>query len=145
MIFFKKNKGFTLIELMIVVAIIGILASIAIPNYSDYVEKSRRADAQAVLLSFSNVMERYATENNTYKGAAVGGGDTGTPAFFSAQAPLDGSNKYYDLSILVATRTLYVIAATPINGKAQANDLCGQLTITSKNEKDAAIAGCWKK
>ena len=57
-----NTKGFTLIELMIAVAIVGILAGIAYPSYQDSVRKSRRADAQGALLGFANAMERYFTQ-----------------------------------------------------------------------------------
>ena len=59
----RKHQGFTLIELMIVVAVIGILASIAYPSYREYVAKSRRAEAKTVLLSAQQWMERFYTEN----------------------------------------------------------------------------------
>ena len=61
-----NTKGFTLVELMIAVAIVGILASIAYPSYQDSVRKSRRADAKGALLGFANAMERHFTENNSY-------------------------------------------------------------------------------
>ena len=83
-----NTKGFTLIELMIAVAIVGILAGIAYPSYQDSVRKSRRADAKGALLGFANAMERYFTENNSYLGAGAGGGNTGIRPnyFFSQQA-----------------------------------------------------------
>jgi type IV pilus assembly protein PilE len=111
-----NTKGFTLIELMIAVAIVGILAGIAYPSYQDSVRASRRADAKGALLGFANAMERYFTENNTYAGAATGG-DTGTPAIFSVTSPVDGGTAYYNLTISAATARTYTLQATPINSQ----------------------------
>lgn len=116
----SKPNGFTLIELMIVVAIIAILAMVAYPSYSESVSKARRDDAMAALLGLSNAMERHFTEGNTYQGAAAGGTDTGAPAIYSSEAPVDGAIKYYDLTISAATATTYTVRATPKN--AQVDD-----------------------
>lgn len=125
---YKKQRGFSLIELMIVVTIIAILATIAFPGYQASVRKSRRADAQGALVTFAATMERHFTENNTYKGAASGGGDTGEPAIFATEAPLGGVDKFYDLTIQAAQATAYTLRATPKN--AQAGDGLMELTST---------------
>ncbi|MGM0769459.1 MAG: type IV pilin protein [Pseudomonadota bacterium] len=125
----RRNSGFTLIELMIVVAIIGILAAIAYPSYVEYVERSRRSDAQGALLGLANAMERHHTANNTYLGA--GAPNTGAPSIFPDEVPRDGNDKYYDLTITAATATTYTVRATPKN--AQAGD--GVLELTSTGIK----------
>ena len=137
----NKQKAFTLIELMVTVAIVGILASIAIPSYQGSVMKSRRADAQGALLGFANAMERYFTVNNKYTGAAVGGGDTGAPTIFSATSPVDGGTPYYNLTISAATASSYTLSAAPIG--VQASDACGTLTITQTGVKSPTTTGCW--
>lgn len=114
----KIQGGFTLIEVMIVVAILGILAAIAIPSYMDSTTKSRRADAQSALQGLGQAMERFYTENGTYEGAASGGADTGVPAIFAIKSPIDGSQTYYNLKIHSASATAYVIAAEPVGAQA---------------------------
>lgn len=129
----KKARGFTLIELMIVVAIIGILAAIAYPSYQDSVRKSRRGDCAGALAGLANAMERHFTMNNRYTGAAVGGANTGAPAIYSAQCPVDGDTATYDLTISTATATTYTLLATRTG--AQASDTCGNLTLTNTGVK----------
>ena len=68
----KQQKGFTLIELMVVVAIVGILVAVALPSYTDYVIRSKRADATGALMAATNAMERWRANNFSYAGATVG-------------------------------------------------------------------------
>lgn len=141
----KKHSGFTLIELMIALAIASILAAIAYPSYQDSVRKSRRADCEGALVAFSGAMERYFTTNNSYTGAGPAGADTGAPTIYATQCPVDGGNPSYNLTIQAATATTYTLQAAPVN--AQANDSCGTLTLTQANVKAASggtVATCWQ-
>lgn len=111
-------KGFTLMELMIVVAIVAIIAAIGYPSYQSSVAKAKRADGKGALEGLAQAMERHFTANNTYLGAASGGGDTGAPGIYPSEAPLDGTVKYYNLTIQAATATTYTLRATPKNSMA---------------------------
>ena len=126
----KHARGFTLIELMIAVAIIGILASIAIPAYQQYVLRANRADAQAILMETAQFMERFFTTNNTYAGAAV----------LSGQSPKTGTAKYV-ISFSEQSASTYTLQAVPQGG--QADDDCGTLTVSNTGATDADEAGCW--
>jgi type IV pilus assembly protein PilE len=144
----KKLQGFTLIELMISVAIVGILAAIALPSYQESVRKSRRADGKAALLGLANAMERHFTEANTYKNAAGTTAvptDTGTPYIYT---PDSGTANYYNFNIQAADDSSYEIRAEPKN--AQSSDKCGKLTLTHLGVKDVTSqtsgitkADCW--
>ncbi len=132
------SGGFTLMELMIVVAIIAILAAIAVPIYQDQVAQARRTDAEGALSSFANAMERYYTENNTYLGAAQGTsspftGSAHAPVatVFASQAPLDSATKYYNLVIYTLQPNSYELRATPIG--IQAGD--GFLDLFSNGQR----------
>lgn len=133
----KKNcSGFTLIELMIVIAIIGILAGIAYPSYTSYVQKANRADAIDSLLSLSARMEEYYMNNDTYTGATIDAAGTGT---VGGNTTSDG---LYTLSITAATAFAYSLTATPVRADAK----CSTLTYNSLGQKGATgtdAANCW--
>lgn len=144
----KKQHGFNLIELMIVVAIVGIIAAVAYPSYLEQIRQSRRADCSGALASLGSSMERFFTINNTYRGAAAGGADTGAPAIFSATCPVDGGAATYNLTIQAATGSTYTVQAAPVG--PQANDECGTLTLTNTGLKGVTGADtgitwqqCW--
>lgn len=112
----RNNNGFTLIELMIVVAIIGIIAAIAYPSYTQYVERARRTDAQGALMGLAAAMERHRTTNGSYEGA--GAPNTGAPSIYPDESPIDGGQKFYDLTIEAVTATTFALQATPKNAQA---------------------------
>ena len=112
----RSNNGFTLIELMIVVAIIGIIAAIAYPNYTQYVERARRSDAQGALMGLAAAMERHRTTNGSYMGA--GSPNTGAPSIYPDESPIDGGQKFYDLTIDAVADSSFTLKADPKNVQA---------------------------
>jgi type IV pilus assembly protein PilE len=129
----RGAAGFTLIELMVTVAVIAILAAVAYPSYQDQIRKSRRAQAKADMVEYSQMAERFHTVNNTYAGFALG----------STQTPREGGTAWYTLGIQ-QTPTTFTITATPQGG--QEKDKCGTLTINQASVKtpaEATVSGCW--
>lgn len=154
-----RFRGFSLVELLVVVAIVAILAAVAMPSYNSHVTKGYRSDAMGALVGFAQAMERHYTTQGTYLGAESGGdgvtpvtSDT-APDVFPTQAPIDGSEKYYNLFISAADATSYTITAKPITGKRMENDGVIGLTSTGlrgwsrDGDDDAFESGetCWEE
>lgn len=125
-------SGFTLIEVMIVVAIIAILASIALPNYLQHLLTSNRASAKACMSEFAQAYERRYTTNMSYAGDAIVLGCQ-TEGGLDTRYTLTAAN----------TATTFTITATPIGAQVK-DTLCGTLTLNQVGAKGAADPGkCW--
>ena len=139
----NRSRGFTLIELIIALAVVAIIAAIAVPAYQESVRQSRRADAKVALLDLSSRLELYYAENNTYATATIASGNP-TDVLDSADSP-DG---YYTLSFSAQSANAYTIQAAPKPGRSQAGDSrCGTYTLSSSEIKSVSGTGgvddCW--
>jgi type IV pilus assembly protein PilE len=121
-----KTRGFTLIELMIVVAILAVIAVYAYTNYARYGFRSRRSDGQQYLMQVAAAEERYFTAFNVYNANLTGTGSLG----FTVNTSTRG---YYTVTVTLPTTTSYTLTATP--GGSQANDVCGNLTLDNQGNK----------
>lgn len=135
-----RNKGFTLIELMIAVAIIGIVAAITYPSYTDYVARTNRAEGQQELVRIANLMEQYFLDHRAYPtdlsklGLTVSGGGVFT-----------GEN-LYKVTAAQSNNFDYTLTATPQGVQASRDANCGSLTLDSLGTKgaDGNAAECWR-
>ncbi len=130
----RQIAGFTLIELMITIAILAIIVAIALPAYNEQVRKARRAEAVSTIMSAAQYLERCFTQTNSYVGCTAPEGAT-----------QDG---YYEITVPEGTldANSFVIVATPQN--AQANDPCGTYTLNNLGQKGNTDTGtgaarCW--
>jgi len=138
--------GFTLIELMIAVAVVSLLAAFALPQYRAQIKKSRRTDAKTGLLDLASREERFMTVNNKYTNVA---GNLGYSAF-PVQVP-NPSAYSYQLSVTLSTDTLhYTATAAPNSAIGQSTDGCGSYTLTELGvqgntnlSNGMTTASCW--
>jgi type IV pilus assembly protein PilE len=125
-----KMKGFTLIEVMIVVAVLAILATIAVPSYQGTIRKTKRAEAKGALLENVLRLERCYTVSSTYidcAGVNLGNTEKG----------------YYTIAFdATPTQTTYILSATAVGGQANDTD-CAEFNINEKGVKTATSANCW--
>ena len=155
---FLRQAGFTIIELMIVVAIIGLLAGIGIPSYRDHVTKGKRAEGKAALVAAASRLERYYTQNNCYPSPSCGSPTTADSANALLNTGINGlsgdsadtSKAAYSITLTV-TPQVFTITAVPRVPFTDAK--CGNLTLSNTGRKwtqsngtaddVARVDGCW--
>lgn len=129
----KITKGFTLVELMITVAIIAILASIALPSYQSHITEMRRTSAQACLLELVQFTERYYSNGMTYVGATLP----------TTECRTSLATHYTFAYATTPTATAYAITATAAGGQASRDAACTPLQVTQTGARTPST-GCWK-
>ncbi len=133
----RNIPGFSLFELLIVLAIVAILTAIAYPIYSSYVTKARRANAVVAILDLAARMEQYYENHNSYFGA--------TTQKLGVKNNLDN---FYILKINAESAMTYLLEALPINAQAKADQNCGSLILDQLGERmisgNGNINECWR-
>ena len=134
----RARRGFTLIELMVVLAVAAILSAVAFPSYQSQVAKGRRADAKQALLELAQKLERFNTERGTFAGASLGSGGL---------YPLVSSGGYYSLAITSQSADGFTLSAAPRGN--QAGDACGALGYNHLGDRSVGAGAtlsldqCW--
>jgi type IV pilus assembly protein PilE len=133
-----KPNGFTLSELLVTLAILGILASVAYPHYTDFIAKTHRTQAQQNLMLLAKDMEQYYAEKQSYIGANL---DEIAPATI-----VDSTDYHYQIQEV--TDTSYELAAVPMPAQAAHDSGCGTLLFNQLGEESNsganAVADCWQ-
>lgn len=138
------QRGFTLIELMVVVAIVGILTAIAYPSYMDSVMKSRRGAAKSCLSEYAHFMERFYTTNLAYN-QDVNSNNIAIPTL---TCTTEGQlNQFYTFTVTNLTRSTFTATATPIASQLTSDTKCGTLSLTHDGQRKVSVTGnaatCW--
>ncbi len=134
----NKNSGFTLIEVLITIAILGILTAIVIPSHNGSTTKSRRTDAKIALMESASSLEKCFVLNNQYNHASC----TSYPA--SGADVVYSSEGHYQVVATAISATAFTLTATPVDNSPQSNDsYCASFSITSTGSKTATNADCW--
>ena len=129
----RNTAGFTLIEVMIAVAVVAILATIALPSYREYIQRSHRSEAQAHLMALSARQQQFLVDTRSYAASL---------ATLAIPEPANVTKAYaVTMTVDAGPPPGYTITATP--NASQTSERCGTLTIDQTGTKTAAVAGCW--
>jgi type IV pilus assembly protein PilE len=133
----KINIGLSLLELMIVLAIISILSMMSVPLYSKHFAHAKRIEAEIQMLRLAAKLEQYFIENNSYENASLA----------KLNFPSEIAHGRYHLAIIAADSSQYNLQATPLAAQAKSDTGCGTLTLNSQGEKNNSgkntLEECW--
>jgi type IV pilus assembly protein PilE len=134
----RNSRGFSLIELVVVLTIAAILAAVAIPNFSDHLSRARRLRAQADLLEAAQYLQRFRSVHGSFAGAEL-------PAALK-HSPADGHPNYAISLVVIDGGAAYRLTARPAG--SQTRDACGSLALHANGRKSnasaMAVSACWK-
>lgn len=145
-----KERGVTLIELLIVIVVVGILTAIAVPSYQAYMQRGYRAEAKTILMEDATILERNFTLANKY---TLDSGGNSTTNLITAQSPKSGT-AIYNITLVAADSSAnasanFTLTATPVAGGPMASDTCGALTLSNTGVQGvtgtASVSSCWSK
>jgi type IV pilus assembly protein PilE len=143
----STQRGVTFVELMTVMVIVAILASIALPSYRQYMRRADRAEAKSALLQNAQFLERNRTVTNRYDLDGVGN-EINAAALPVTQSPTNAAARYA-ITLPTLTQSTYILKAVPAAGGPAEDDVCGTLTLNEQGSKgaegSASAASCWGK
>lgn len=151
----RRARGFTLIELMVTLAVLSILLLVALPSYQEYVKRARRAEARAQLLQAAQFMQRFYAANDSFASDRAGGAVADAMPPVLRRSPADGSAAYALLIPAAGlTSSRFELRMEPLQPGPMASDKCGSFTLTSEGRRGVLVHGaegdadlvqsCWK-
>lgn len=143
-----RQRGFTMIELLITVTILVILASVALPSYRSFVAKSVRTQAKSALMLVADRQEQYFMDNKQYTNDLSLLGFTANPLVLDRdgfEVPAESDDAVYQVALAAFTPTSYTLSATPLGAQADADPGCGTLSLTDSGQRASSgpAADCW--
>ncbi|NNF51254.1 MAG: type IV pilin protein [Gammaproteobacteria bacterium] len=144
----RIQSGFTMAELMIVMVIAAILASIAVPSYQDFVTRSKRSQAKSVLLQVADKQEQFFLDNKRYAATMTDLGYAANPFYIDSSSDQQASSttdSIYKLEFSATTNTTYAVAAVPLGAQASHDSGCGTISVnnTGKRDQSGTSTDCW--
>jgi type IV pilus assembly protein PilE len=143
----RNQRGITLIELMVVVAIIAIISAFAYPSYERYVVRTKRAIGQNALLQVADRQQQFFMDNKQFAADLTDLGYSADPLVVGddgAETVAGNASAVYSLSLTNVTATTWTATAAPLNGQLSRDTSCGSLTVTQTGARDSSGGGdCW--
>lgn len=145
-----KQRGVTLIELMIVIVILAVIASFAYPSYMNYVVDTKRTAATSILLQVADRQQQFFMDNKRFTNDLTNLGFANNPLVIAddgrPMANAADSDSTYSVALTNVTATTYTITAAPLNGQASRDAECGSMTLNQTLMKGSSGGGddCWK-